>query len=54
MRSTLLKLVLGAGLVVAALAPAAACEYNAAMAANDHASTNQTAQAQPPAQDQSN
>jgi hypothetical protein len=54
MRSTLLKLTLGLGLVTAALAPAAACQYHATTATNDQASSPQTAQAQPTAQDESN
>ena len=54
MRSALLMLALGAGFVVAAFVPATACDNQAATAANDHASTTQTAQAQPPAQDGSN
>ena len=54
MRSSLLKLVLGFGLVAAALAPAAACQYQMHSATSDQASPSQTAQAQPAAQDQSN
>lgn len=54
MRSSLLKLTLGFGLVVAALAPVAACEYQMHSATADHAAPSQTAQAQPATQDQSN
>jgi hypothetical protein len=53
MRSTFLKIVLclSLGLVTAA---ATACEYHASTAANGQASTTETAQAQPPVQDESN
>ena len=54
MRSSLLKLMLGCGLVIAALAPAAACQYQTNAATGNQASPSQTAQAQPAAQDQSN
>ena len=54
MRSSLLKLMLGFGLVIAAFAPAVACEYQIHAATNGQASPSQTAQAQPATQDQSN
>jgi hypothetical protein len=47
MRSTLLTLTLGLGVLAASLAPAAACQYQPTSAANDQASPPQTADAQP-------
>jgi hypothetical protein len=54
MRSTILAVLLGCGLVAATLTPTAACGYHAASAANDQASPPQTAQAQPSTDDNSN
>ncbi len=54
MRSTLIGLLLGCGLMAAALATAQACEFHATSAANDQTSPPQTAQAQQPTQDDSN
>ena len=54
MRSALLTLMLGFGLVTAALAPAVACDYQMHSATADQASSSQTAQAQPTGQHQSN
>jgi hypothetical protein len=54
MRSTLIGLLIGIGLVAGTLAPALACDYQPTSAANDHASPPQTAQAQTAAPDTSN
>ncbi len=54
MRSTLIGLLLGFGLVAATLAAARACQFHATSAANDQASPPQTAQAQQSTQDDSN
>ena len=54
MRSRLIGLFLGLGLVAATLTPAPACSYHATSAANGQTSPPQTAQAQPPTQDDSN
>ena len=49
MRATILALLLGCGLAAAALSAASACQYHAAMAANDQSAPTETAQAQPAA-----
>jgi hypothetical protein len=49
MRSKLLAVLIGCGLVAATIAPALACDYGKTNATNDKAPPQQTAQSQTPA-----